>query len=248
MSFVYESTGLVAMDNISITIPAGQVVALVGTTGAGKSTLIKLVSRFYDPVRGDVLIDGVPLRLLDLAAYRQQLGFVPQEPFLFSGTIRSNIAYGRPSASDLEVERAGRAVGAHEFIAGLSAGYLTPVSEQGRSLSAGQRQLLSLARALLVDPAILLLDEATANLDLATEAKVQRAMGLVASGRTTLLIAHRLQTARHAHRILVVDSGQIVEDGSHDELIAAGGRYAALWGAGQHSLSGQSRAGVSAPD
>jgi ATP-binding cassette subfamily B protein len=236
VSFIYESTGLVAMDNISITIPPGQVVALVGTTGAGKSTLIKLVSRFYDTARGDVLIDGIPLRDLDLSAYRQQLGFVPQEPFLFSGTIRSNIAYGRPSASDLEVERAGRAVGAHEFIAGLPAGYLTPVSEQGRSLSAGQRQLLSLARALLVDPAILLLDEATANLDLATEAKVQRAMGLVASGRTTLLIAHRLQTARAAHRILVVDSGQIVEDGSHEELIALGGSYAALWGAAQHSL------------
>ncbi|WP_326550283.1 ABC transporter ATP-binding protein [Micromonospora sp. NBC_01813] len=233
VSFAYESTGLVAMDDVSLTIPAGQVVALVGTTGAGKSTLVKLVSRFYDPTRGDVLIDGVPLRELDLGAYRRQLGYVPQEPFLFSGTIRSNIAYGRPSATDLEVERAARAVGAHEFIAGLAAGYLTPVSEQGRSLSAGQRQLLSLARALLVDPAILLLDEATANLDLATEAKVQRAMGLVASGRTTLLIAHRLRTAQAAQRILVVDNGRIVEDGSHEHLIARGGRYADLWGAAQ---------------
>jgi ATP-binding cassette subfamily B protein len=229
VSFVYESTGLTAMDDVSLTIPAGQVVALVGTTGAGKSTLVKLVARFYDATAGTILIDGVPLTSLDLAAYRHQLGFVPQEPFLFSGTIRSNIAYGRPPASDLEVERAARAVGAHEFIAGLSAGYLTPVAEQGRSLSAGQRQLLSLARALLVDPAILLLDEATANLDLATEARVQRAMGLVASGRTTLLIAHRLQTARAAHRILVVDNGLIVEDGSHDELLALDGRYAGLW-------------------
>ncbi|GAA1799485.1 ABC transporter ATP-binding protein [Luedemannella flava] len=231
VSFAYESTGLVAMDRVSLSIPPGQVVALVGTTGAGKSTLVKLVARFHDATSGTILIDGVPLRALDLAAYRHQLGFVPQEPFLFSGTIRTNIAYGRPSATDLEVERAARAVGAHEFITGLPQGYHTPVSEQGRSLSAGQRQLLSLARALLVDPAILLLDEATANLDLATEARVQRAMGLVASGRTTLLIAHRLQTARASHRILVVDNGTIVEDGSHDELVARGGRYAALWAA-----------------
>jgi ATP-binding cassette, subfamily B, bacterial len=231
VSFAYESTGLTAMDDVSLTIPPGQVVALVGTTGAGKSTLVKLVARFYDTTRGVVRIDGIPLRSLELASYRHQLGFVPQEPFLFSGTIRSNIAYGRPSASDLEVERAARAVGAHQFIAGLPLGYLTPVSEQGRSMSAGQRQLLSLARALLVDPAILLLDEATANLDLATEARVQHAMGLVASGRTTLLIAHRLQTARAAHRILVVDNGLIVEDGSHEELLALDGRYAALWAA-----------------
>ncbi len=231
VSFSYESTGLVAMDDVSLSIPAGQVVALVGTTGAGKSTLVKLVARFYDASDGTVRIDGVALRDLDLAAYRHQLGFVPQEPFLFSGTIRSNIAYGRPSASDLDVERAARAVGAHEFIAGLPHGYLTSVSEQGRSLSAGQRQLLSLARALLVDPAILLLDEATANLDLATEARVQRAMGLVAAGRTTLLIAHRLQTARASHRILVVDNGLIVEDGTHDTLLARGGRYAGLWAA-----------------
>ncbi len=231
VSFRYESTGLTAMDEVSVTIPPGQVVALVGTTGAGKSTLVKLVARFYDATAGTVRIDGVPLPSLDLAAYRHQLGFVPQEPFLFSGTIRSNIAYGRPDAGDLEVERAARAVGAHEFVAGLPHGYLTPIGEQGRTLSAGQRQLLGLARALLVDPAILLLDEATANLDLATEARVQRAMGLVASGRTTLLIAHRLQTARASHRILVVDNGLIVEDGSHEELLARGGRYAGLWAA-----------------
>ncbi|MFG1923036.1 ABC transporter ATP-binding protein [Cryptosporangium sp. NPDC048952] len=231
VTFAYPSTGLTAMDDVSLTIPPGQVVGLVGTTGAGKSTLVKLVARFYDATAGTVRVDGVPIRDLDLAAYRHQLGFVPQEPFLFSGTIRSNIAYGRTGATDLDVERAARAVGAHEFIAGLPQGYLTPVREQGRSLSAGQRQLLSLARALLVDPAILLLDEATANLDLATEARVQRAMGLVASGRTTLLIAHRLHTARATHRILVVDDGAIVEDGSHEELIALGGRYAALWAA-----------------
>jgi ATP-binding cassette, subfamily B, bacterial len=231
VTFAYESTGLVAMDDVSLTIPPGQVVALVGTTGAGKSTLMKLVARFYDASSGTVAIDDTPIRDLDLPAYRHQLGFVPQEPFLFSGTIRSNIAYGRPEASDLEVERAAREVGAHEFIASLPQGYHTPVAEQGKSLSAGERQLLSLARALLVDPAILLLDEATANLDLATEARVQHAMGLVASGRTTVLIAHRLHTARAAHRILVVDNGAIVEDGSHAELMALGGRYAALWAA-----------------
>jgi len=231
VTFAYESTGLVAMDDVSLSIPPGQVVALVGTTGAGKSTLMKLVARFYDATSGTVAVDGTAIGRLDLPAYRHQLGFVPQEPFLFSGTIRSNIAYGRPGASDLEVERAAHEVGAHEFIAALPLGYHTPVSEQGKSLSAGERQLLSLARALLVDPAILLLDEATANLDLATEARVQRAMGLVASGRTTILIAHRLHTAKAAHRILVVDNGAIVEDGSHAELMALRGRYAALWAA-----------------
>lgn len=242
VSFVYTSTGLTAMDHVSLTIPAGQVVALVGTTGAGKSTLMKLVARFHDATEGVVSIDGTPLPRLNLPAYRHQLGFVPQEPFLFSGTIRSNIAYGRPDATDLEVERAAREVGAHEFVASLPHGYLTPVSEQGRSLSAGQRQLLSLARALLVDPAILLLDEATANLDLATEAGVQRAMGLVSSGRTTILIAHRLQTARAAHRILVVDGGAIVEDGTHEDLLAAGGRYADLWAAmAQHTVVEQAQ-------
>jgi ATP-binding cassette subfamily B protein len=231
VTFAYASTGLVAMDDVTLDIPPGQTVALVGTTGAGKSTLVKLIARFYDTTSGTVLIDGLPIKELDMVAYRRQLGYVPQEPFLFSGTIRSNIAYGNPDAPDLLVERAARAVGAHAFIAGLPHGYHTPVSEQGRSLSAGQRQLLGLARALLVDPRILLLDEATANLDLATEAQVQRAMGQVSRGRTTIVIAHRLQTARTAERVLVVDNGLIVEDGSHDELLALGGRYAGLWSA-----------------
>jgi ATP-binding cassette subfamily B protein len=176
-----------------------------------------------------VLIDGRDLRTLDLSAYRQQLGYVPQEAFLFSGTIRDNIAYGRPDASDAEVEWAARAVGAHEFIAGLASGYLHEVSERGRSLSAGQRQLIALARARLVDPAILLLDEATSNLDLGTEARVSRAMSAVAAGRTTILIAHRLQTARRADRIVVLDAGRVVEDGTHDQLLALRGRYAAMW-------------------
>jgi len=229
--FAYASTGLTAMHDLDLDVRPGEVVALVGTTGAGKSTLVKLVARFYDPTEGRVFIDGMPLDQLDLPAYRHQLGYVPQEPFLFSGTIRSNIAYGNPDASDLEVERAARAVGAHEFVASLPHGYHTPISEQGGSLSAGQRQLLSLARAQLVDPVILLLDEATANLDLATEARVQAAMGLVARGRTTLLIAHRLQTARAAQRILVVEEGRVVEDGSHEDLLHQEGRYAELWSA-----------------
>jgi ABC-type multidrug transport system fused ATPase/permease subunit len=248
--FAYASTGLVAIDDVNVDIPAGQVVALVGTTGAGKSTLVKLVARFYDPSAGVVLVDGIPLRELELGAYRHQLGFVPQEPFLFSGTIRTNINYGSPHASDLDVERAARAVGAHDFIASLPDGYHTVVTEQGRSLSAGQRQLLCLARAHLVDPAIMLLDEATSNLDLATEAQVQRAMSLVARGRTTLLIAHRLQTARAAQRILVVEGGRIVEDGSHHELLSNRGRYHELWSTlaepsvAKSSSNGHSRLGA----
>jgi ATP-binding cassette subfamily B protein len=176
-----------------------------------------------------VLIDGTDLRELDLGAFRRQLGVVPQEAFLFTGTIRDNIAYGRPDASDAEVEAAARAVGAHDVVARLVGGYLAPVSERGRSLSAGQRQLIALARAQLVDPAILLLDEATSQLDLASEARVQRAMGTLAAGRTTVLVAHRLPTARRADRIVVIHDGRMVEDGTHDELLAAGGRYAQLW-------------------
>ncbi len=227
--FSYPSAPGEALRGVDLDIAPGESVALVGETGAGKSTIVKLVARFYDATAGRVLIDGVPVTDLDLDAYRQRLGYVPQEPFLFSGTVRDNIAYGRPDATDAEVEAAAVAVGAHDFIAGLAGGYLHPITERGRSLSAGQRQLLCLARALLVDPAILLLDEATANLDLGTEARVQRAMGLVSTGRTTLLIAHRLQTARAADRIVVLDDGQIIEQGSHDELLAERGAYAALW-------------------
>jgi ATP-binding cassette subfamily B protein len=218
-----------ALRRVDLRIDAGETVALVGETGAGKSTVMKLLARFYDPDEGSVRIDGHDLRSLDLPAFRRQLGYVPQEAFLFSGTIRDNIAYGRPEASDADVEAAARAVGAHEFIAELAGGYLHELSERGRSLSAGQRQLIALARAELVDPVVLLLDEATSNLDLATEARVASAMQQVAHGRTTVVIAHRLQTARSANRIVVLDRGGIAEVGSHDELLAMEGRYASMW-------------------
>jgi ATP-binding cassette subfamily B protein len=182
-------------------------------------------------------VDGLDLRELDLTAYRQQLGVVPQEPFLFTGTVRDNIAYGRPAAPDAAVEAAARAVGAHAFIADLPNGYRTAISERGRSLSAGQRQLIALARAQLVDPAILLLDEATANLDLNAEARVRDAMAAVSAARTTVLVAHRLPTARTADRIIVLADGVVVEEGDHDTLVRREGRYAAMWAAhhGAHS-------------
>ncbi len=218
-----------ALRGIDVGISAGETVALVGETGAGKSTVMKLLARFYDPDTGSIAVDGHDLRAIDLHAFRLQLGYVPQEAFLFSGTIRDNIAYGRPEASDAEVEAAARAVSAHEFIARLPGGYHHELTERGRSLSSGQRQLIALARAELVDPALLLLDEATSNLDLVTEARVAAAMQEVSRGRTTVVIAHRLQTAKAATRIVVLHSGQVVESGTHNDLIAMGGRYAAMW-------------------
>jgi len=229
--FQYPGTTVEALSGVSVAIAAGETVALVGETGAGKSTIVKLVARFYDPTSGRVLVDGVPVGAYDLTAFRRRLGIVGQEPFLFAGSLRDNIAYGRPSATDAEVEAAARAVGAHDMIAVLPGGYRHVVSERGRSLSAGQRQLVALARAQLVDPAILILDEATSNLDLASEARVQAAMGVLARGRTTLLVAHRLPTARAADRILVIGGGRVIEEGTHDELIALDGRYAELWAA-----------------
>ncbi|MER6640152.1 ABC transporter ATP-binding protein [Streptomyces microflavus] len=218
-----------ALTGIDLHIPAGQTVAFVGETGAGKSTLVKLVARFYDPTSGRVTADGTDLRRLDMTAYRHRLGVVPQEAYLFPGTVRDAIAYGLPDATDARVEAAARAVGAHEMIATLEDGYLHEVAERGRNLSAGQRQLIALARAELVDPDILLLDEATAALDLASEALVNQATDRLTGRRTTLVVAHRLTTAARADRVVVMDQGRVAEDGTHDELLALEGRYARLW-------------------
>ena len=218
-----------ALEGVALQIYPGETVALVGETGAGKSTVMKLLARFYDPNEGAVLADGMDLRALDLPGYRASLGYVPQESFLFTGTVADNIAYGRPSASREDVVNAARAVGADRMIESLPDGYDTVIAERGKSLSAGQRQLLALARADLVRPAILLLDEATSNLDLATESRVTRAMNNLARGRTTVLIAHRLQTARTADRIVVLKNGAVVESGTHDDLLAAHGLYAGMW-------------------
>ncbi|MEV0355232.1 ABC transporter ATP-binding protein [Nocardia sp. NPDC050697] len=231
VAFAYHPDTPEVLTGVGLSIAAGQKVALVGETGAGKSTLVKLLARFYDPTAGAVLIDGVDLRRYRLADFRARLGIVPQEPFLFGDTVREAIAYGRPGAEPAEIEWAARAVGAHEMIAGLEHGYHHPIGPNGRALSAGQRQLLALARAQLVEPDILILDEATASLDLATEARVRAAVDVLTAGRTTLVVAHRLATAADADLIVVVRGGRIEQTGTHAELLAVEGTYRELWAA-----------------
>ena len=217
------------LHDVSLHIEAGETFALVGPTGAGKSTVAKLVTRFYDPQSGTVSIDGVDLRDVTLESLRRQLGVVPQEPFLFHGTIRDNVAFARPDATDEEILEACAAVGIDDLVARLPDGIDSPVHERGSGLSSGERQLLALARAFLARPRVLVLDEATSNLDLRSESKIERALDVILEGRTAIIIAHRLATAMRADRIAVVDDGGILELGTHDELVAMGGRYADMY-------------------
>jgi ATP-binding cassette subfamily B protein/subfamily B ATP-binding cassette protein MsbA len=228
VSFAYDPARPVLSD-VSFDVAPGQTVALVGKTGAGKTTIAALIPRFYDATDGRVLLDGHDVRALTRASVRRPIAMVLQEPFLFSGSIADNIAYGRATASRAEIEAAARAVDAHGFIAALAAGYETVLGEGGGSLSQGQRQLVAFARAVLADPRILILDEATANIDTRTEGVIQRALGTLLAGRTSVVIAHRLSTIRSADLILVVDAGRIIERGTHDELLAAAGVYADLY-------------------
>lgn len=236
VSFGYRTGGEV-LPGFALTLPAGQTVAVVGATGAGKSTLAKLLARFYDPSAGRVLLDGVDLRELSVRELRRGVVMVTQEAFLFSGTVAENIAIGRPDASREEIERAAKAIGAHEFISALPDGYDTDVRKRGGRISAGQRQLVAFARALLADPAVLILDEATSSLDIPGERAVQRAMSTVLHGRTAVVIAHRLSTVEIADRVLVMENGRIVEDGTPAELIAGTGRFADLHRAWRDSLA-----------
>ena len=217
--------------DVNLHIRAGETMSFVGPTGAGKSTIAKLVTRFYDPTEGTVRIDGHDLRTVTIESLRRQLGVVPQEPYLFAGTVRENIAFARPDATDAEVEEAVRRVGLTELVAHLSAGLDTTVHERGVSLSSGERQLIALARAFLAGPRVLVLDEATSNLDLKSEAQVEAGLDALLEGRTAIIIAHRLSTAMRADRIAVVDDGRIVEVGSHEALVAQGGRYAEMYAA-----------------
>jgi ATP-binding cassette subfamily B protein len=210
-------------------IAPGQTAALVGQTGAGKSTIVNLVARFYDVTGGSIRIDGVDVRDLDLPTLRSQIGWVAQDPFLFSGTIRDNLRFGKLEATDAEIEAAARAIGVHEMILRLPEGYDTNIRERGNLLSAGQKQLISFVRALLADPRILILDEATANIDTATEAIIQHGLARLLEGRTSIVIAHRLSTVKNADLVVVLEHGEVVETGRHDELLQRGGAYSRLY-------------------
>jgi ATP-binding cassette subfamily B protein len=227
VSFAYDEDRM-ALRNVSLDVKPGMSVALVGHTGSGKSTIVSLLCRFYDATEGRVLVDGIDVRDVTLDSLRSQVGIVLQDTFIFSGTIRENIRYGRPDATDAEVEAAARSVLAHDFIMSLPDGYDTQVQERGSALSIGQRQLLSFARALLADPKILILDEATASIDTETELRIQEALGRLLEGRTSFIVAHRLSTIRHADTIVVLDHGEIVEQGNHEELMKRSGHYRSL--------------------
>ncbi|MEZ5206821.1 MAG: ATP-binding cassette domain-containing protein [Acidimicrobiales bacterium] len=230
VSFGYAD-GAPVLRDVALTIGVGERLALVGPTGAGKSTLAKLIARFYDPTDGTVSFGGVDLRDATTASLRRRMVVVPQEGFLFSGSIRDNVRVGRADATDAEVDEALRTVGAYERFASLPEGLASEVRERGARLSAGERQLVSLARAALADPAVLVLDEATSSLDPGTEVLVEEAVGRLMAGRTVIVIAHRLSTAARADRVGVVDAGQLLELGPHDDLVAAGGAYARLYAA-----------------
>jgi ATP-binding cassette subfamily B multidrug efflux pump len=229
LSFHYSDDPTPVLVDINLKVEPGETVALVGRTGAGKTTLVKLLCRFYDPTGGAVYVDGYDLRRVTQHSLRSQMGIVLQDPFLFSGTVSENIRFGRLDASDAEVEAAARAVGAHDFIVQLPQGYETPVEEGGLMLSVGQRQLVSFARALLADPRILILDEATSSVDTQTEIVIQNALRRILKGRTAFVIAHRLSTVVNADRIIVIDNGRIIEQGTHRELLALGGYYSRLY-------------------